>query len=380
MTIRKPKLIVTSLVAVLLQLVVPQLVPVAQATTPSFTELLVRLDRMQELTGTGGTVCAKTPASGVGTEDHVVLQFPNQPVNTNFVMDSTAADWQVSTSNLPVDPATATAATAWPGITAPTGPGSFGVRTVTFGSGALSANTFYCFNFGPVNPATPVLTNSSKYDNTAPGEKSLVGYVTTQTAANADIDQTEYAVDIVANDQITVTAVVPPIFTMDLSGNTDPFQSDLSTSATIYTSGITASITTNAPNGWVAWVQDANQGLKSALAGNYTIPTVSAGSPANTALATDTQQYGSYGTVANAPVGSCTPTIDPLYDPHVAVTPTTVGTLSGNFLTFATCTGAAPATADNTQITITEGANINASAPAGSDYTDILTFVGAGNF
>jgi hypothetical protein len=381
MTFRKSKIVVTSIVAMVVQFLVPQLVPIAKATAPSFTELMVRLDRMAELTATGGTVCAKTPASGVGSEAKVVVQFPHQPVNTDFVMDSTAADWTVTTTNLPVDPSGGGAATAWPGITAPSGPGSFGTRTVTFASGALSASTFYCFNFEPTNPATPILTTSSKYDNTISGEKSLVGFVTSETAGNAVIDQTEYAVDIVGNDQITVTAVVPPIFTMDLSGNVDPFQSDLSTSSTIYTSGITASITTNAPNGWVTWVHGTNAGLKSTLAGGYIIPTVtSSGSPANVALATDTQQYGAYGTVTNAPVGSCTPAIKAVYDPHISTVPTTIGTLATTFQTFADCTGTSPATADNTQIMITEGANIDAHAPAGSDYTDVITIVGAGNF
>ncbi|HSX00644.1 MAG TPA: hypothetical protein VLF67_00235, partial [Candidatus Saccharimonas sp.] len=288
----------------------PQLIGQAQAGV-AFNELYVRFDRMQELTATTGTVCAKTPASatGLGTETKVKVEFPKQVINTDYVIDQTAADWAVSTTNLPIDPNTpGTPATAWPGITAPAGAGDFGVGpdggvTVRFASGNLSASTFYCFNFGP-SGATAVVTNSSKYDTTVGGEKALVGRLTT-LAGTTVINDTEYAADVVSKDTITVTAVVPPLFTMDLepTGGTpvaytgiDAFLSDLSTSATIFTGGVEANITTNAPNGWVTWVKDLNQGLKSTLAGNYVLPTVGGGTPSNVALVPDTKQYGAYGT------------------------------------------------------------------------------------
>ena len=392
---QKSKLIIATLAAIAAQLIVPQLIPTASAA-PSFSGLLFRLDRMKELTSTGGTICAKTPTSytGAGTEDSVTVTFPKQPVGTDFVYSTTASDWAVSANTSVVDPGGLTT-TGWPGITAPSGAGSFGTTsngnvTVTFASGALSANSFYCFDF-KASGATPVMTNGTKYDPNAVGAKSLTGRVQTK-AGSTVINETQYAVDIVGNDQIVVTAVVPPIFTMDLqavggtpSGYTgiDAFASDLSVSGPIFTSGVEANITTNAPRGWVTWVKDTNQGLKSAIAGNYTIPTVDDGSgnPANVAFAASTRQYGAYGIVSNAPGGSCTPAIDAIYDPHVSGSvPTTIGTLSANYLTFANCTGSSPATADQTKIQIFEGARITPSVPAANDYTDTITMVGAGNF
>jgi hypothetical protein len=399
----KYKLIIASLAVLAAQLIIPQFVPTANAST-AFSGILFRLDRMKELTATGGTICAKTPTSytGAGTENKVTVTFPKQPVGTNFAYSSTATDWSVAGNTSVVDPVSGgLTTTAWPSITAPAvngdiAPDGNGNVTVTFGSGALTANKFYCFDFFPTVTSTPIMTNGSKYDPNAVGAKSLTGRIQTKATATV-ISDTQYAVDIVGNDQIVVTAVVPPIFTMDLQaiGGTpgaytgvDAFASDLSVSGAIFTSGVEAVITTNAPRGWVSWVKSANRGLTSAIAGGYRIPTVDDGSstpgdglPANVALASATRQYGAYGLVSSSPVGSCAPAIDPIYDPHLSGgNPTTIGTLYASYIGFASCIGTSPATADNTKVQIFEGARITPSVPAASDYTDTLTMVGAGNF
>jgi hypothetical protein len=52
----------------------------------------------------------------------------------------------------------------------------------------------------------------------------------------------------------------------------------------------------------------------------------------------------------------------------------------GNFQQIASCSGTAPATANGDVITLIGRAAISAVTPAGNDYTDTITVVGAGNF
>ena len=87
--------IATLLLVGTLQAVVPQ------AHASGLDQAIVRIDRMEASTATGGQVCAT--AHTVATEASVAVQFP-----TGFTVNTTAANWTVTTTNLPGD------ATAWP--------------------------------------------------------------------------------------------------------------------------------------------------------------------------------------------------------------------------------------------------------------------------
>jgi hypothetical protein len=170
--------------------------------------------------------------------------------------------------------------------------------------------------------------------------------------------------------------VVPPTFVFALSGNTDTFPSNLDPAALKSTAGRTVSVTTNAKGGWIGWVKDSQQGLFSATA-NYTIPASGTVDGAPSTLTTGTEGYVLDADLTTDAAGGCTVAIDAEYN---GATTSAGGTLSANFQPFVACTGTAPATSNGDVITLIERASIAGGTPAGSDYTDIITVVGAGNF
>ncbi|MGH7157069.1 MAG: hypothetical protein ACREGG_03100, partial [Candidatus Saccharimonadales bacterium] len=205
----------------------------------------------------------------------------------------------------------------------------------------------------------------------------LTGSVTTQDATPATIDSGDYGVDVVGSgaDQVTVNATVNPTFTMALANTTDTLPTLSVGSVKTSPTPPTATINTNAANGWYFWGNDSNQGLKSTTAGNYTIPSdCSGGAGANSTLAAGAEGYN-IGAVATSQAGG-TGTVS--IDSHF-----TGGSLgeggglcSGNYQTIATSTG----TASNSLLTLTNNAAISGITKAATDYTDVETFVGAGLF
>lgn len=324
------------------------ILPVAFSDTAhagNLTEALVRLDRLKASTTTGGTVCAKPTT--VGTEATVKVSFPS-----GFTVNGTAGNWTTTTTNLPLG------ATAWPGI----GTASLvATQDVTFPSGDLTVGTLYCFNFS----GTSTLTNP-----TAGNDKT--GVVTTQATGPTTIDTSNYALSIISDDQIVVTATVPATFTFALSGNTDTFTGNLSTT-TVSTSGKTVTVSTNAASGWSVWVKSANAALNSASTSG-TIATAGTIDAAPTDLASATGYVLDANlTTDSATAGTGAVTIDPEYN---GTNTTSGGTLSTTFQPIASASGVT----DGDVLTLIERAKISAIQKAATDYTDTLTVVGAGLF
>ena len=308
----------------------------------------VRLDRLIASTATGGTVCAQPTT--VGTETTVKVSFP-----TGFTVNSTAGNWTVTTTNLP------SGASAWPGIgTASAVSG----QDVTFPSTDLTVATLYCFNFSGTSTLTTATAGNDK-----------VGTITTQAAGPTEIDSASYALSIVSNDQIVVTATVPPTFSFSLSGNTDTFTSNLSTTTTS-TSGRTMTISTNAASGWVAWVKSANAGLNSAGTG-ASIATAGTVDNTPTDLASTTGYVLDVDITTDSGTGTGTVSQASNYGAEYAgANSTSGGTLSTTFQPI----GAANGTTAGDVLTLTERAKITAVQAAANDYTDTLTVVAAGRF
>lgn len=319
-----------------------------QAEAASLTLASVRLDRLADGATTGGMVCAKSATASVETT--VKVTFP-----TGFTVNSTASNWTVTTTNIPAD------ATAWIGIgTASLVSG----QNVTFPSGDMVVGTLYCFNFA----SSSTLTNAGAAND-------LVGTVTTQLAGPTTIDSSNFALSIITSDQIVVTATVPATFSFTLSGNTDTFTGNLSTTTTS-TSGKTVTIATNAAAGWVAWVKSANAALNSASTA-ATIATAGTVNNAPSDLASLTGYVLDVDITTDSGTGTGTVSQASDYGAEYAGTNSTSGgTLSTTFQPIAASDG----TTDGDVLTLIERAKITAVQAAASDYTDTLTVVAAGRF
>ena len=330
--------------------VVPILLFGLRSEAANFHEVYIRLDSLSDSTTTGGTVCAR-PATA-GTEADVQVVFPTV-AGTDFTVNSTPGNWTVTTTNLP------NGTTAWVGINTATGVSG---KTVTFPSGDLVVGTTYCFNFSGTNTLT-----------TGAAGNNQTGTVTARTGAAATIDSSGYALSVIGDDQIVVTATVPATFSFALSANADSIGTLSTTTAS--SSGVTATMTTNASGGWVAWVKSANAALASASAG---VSIATAGTVDNTpsdlasttgyVLDVDiTTDGGGTGTITQASNWGAE---------YAGTNTTSGGALSTSFEPIAASSG----TTDGDVLTLIERAKIVATQAAASDYTDTLTVVAAGRF
>lgn len=356
-----------SVIVLLLFAASPQLINFkrASAAVVPFAMASVRYDRLKAVTNTGGRVCFKPSTTNASqTVASVKVTFPTTS-GTDYVVSTTVANWATDTTQLDAGQ-TALPAINNAGITVSGKAVTFPLTTPA----VLSSATLYCFNFGRT---TLPLTTSS-----AGATETIQGTVATQTSAPALIDSTTFAQSIISDDSVVVSAVVPPSFTFVLSGNTDAFTSNLSTTSVVSTSGRTVQITTNAYSGWVVWVKDLNNSgssgaLKSATAGNYMINGTTAPGAASHTLTPGGEDYGLGVTVNTDAAGGGTVSVNPAYDG----TANKAGSLDPTqFRPVASASG----TANGDIINLNERATIASMTPAASDYTDTMTVVGAGQF
>lgn len=177
-------------------------------------------------------------------------------------------------------------------------------------------------------------------------------------------DTVTTAVDVITNDQVVVSATVPPTFTMSLNTNTDNLGT-LSASSLTTSTGVNATVSTNGNYGWFLWALDSQAGLRS-TSQSKTIPTVATGS--NQVMnggSIGTEKYALGVTTANATAN------------YANAGGTTGGGLSTT--TYNQIAGGNAAVA-GAVVNIKELANISATTPAATDYSDTITLVGAGSF
>ena len=309
------------------------------------SQVEVRFDRMKVSTATTGTVCANPTTTA--TEASVDVTFP-----TDYTVSGTAGNHTVNTTNL----AWPSGATAWPGINTAT---AVSGQTVSFPSGDLTVGTLYCFNWTSTTAITVKALATS--DNS--------GTVTTRSSAPADIDTGVYNTASITDDQIVVTATVPSVFSFALSGNTDILGTLSTSSVTSSPTPRTATVNTNAKNGWQVWARDSSTGLASASAAS-TISSTTPGS--NSTLVAGTTGYNT-GITQTQASGTGTITVAA---PFVGTGTGQGGGLDTTLRTLATSNG----TANTAVLTIKNNVAISPTVPAAADYTDTITVIGAGLF
>lgn len=315
------------------------------ASAASLTQTFVRFDRMKISTATTGTVCAK-PATA-STEASVQVTFP-----TGYTVSTTLGNWTVSTTNL----AWPTGGTAWPGIGTATAAAG---QVVTFPSTDLVVGTLYCFNW----------TSSSALSIKGSATASNSGTITTRDSGPSTIDTADYATASITDDQIAVSATVPQSFSFALSANSDALGTLTTGSVSVSPTPRTATVNTNAKNGWYVWAQDSNTGLNSPSA-SATIASTTPGT--NSTLSAGTEGYNT-GVTSTQSSGSGTITVA---TPFVGGSTGRGGGLDTSLRTLASSNG----TASNAVLTLTNNAAISATTAAASDYADTITVVGAGLF
>lgn len=313
------------------------------ASAAALTQTFVRFDRMKISTATTGTVCAK-PATA-STEASVQVTFP-----ASYTL-GLAATFTVSTTNLAWPASTS----AWPGIGTAT---NVTGQVVTFPSTDLVVGTLYCFNW--VNSAAVQVKGTATSSNS--------GTITTRDSGPTTIDTASFSTASIADDQIVVSATVPQTFSFALSGNTDALGSLSTGSVTSSGTPRTATVNTNAKNGWYVWARDSNTGLNSASAA-ATIASTTPGT--NSTLSAGTEGYNT-GVTQTQTSGSGT----------VSVTAPFVGGASqgGGLDTTLRTLASSNGTANNAVLTMTNNVAISTTTASASDYSDTITVVGAGLF
>jgi hypothetical protein len=435
MSKRRSKLLILAATAALIAGVFPALSGKANAaSTPEFASVIVRLDQLDATTGTstqytGGTVCVVTPGSwtGSGTENYVDVGFPTEEASgggavtaaDDFQVDTTLSTWIATTT----DPGSAntgsnywpSGAVAWPNIggtltggtataatnTAYTTGQVATLKIVRFSTNGLAVSSTYCFNFkdgsgttGSETGTTYSLQNpflgANGYQEVVPGFVSTYHCtgVCTAPGDGSILMSSNWGTQILPNNSIVITAVVPPILELTFSANQDTFKTNLDPNTPVVTNGVNVVVKTNAKGGWMLWTRDTNNGeLTSAASGGSIGPGVTWNGDAPTVL-TGTGGGGAVpayaldvatGTNGTGPT-LCTAQPEPEYNGSL-VAPFSGGLITNNWTEIADCSIATPPGTDSgTQVTLTELASINFSTPAASDYTDTLWVVGAGQF
>lgn len=351
----------------LLGVFVPYILPLhAHATAVTG---FVRLDRLKVATATGGTVCM-TPALTHTTSNSVVtVTFSNgDGSTTGYTLGATGSNWTATTSNLP------TGASAWPGITGATPTISTQSVIYTMASNqTLTASTQYCFNF----PATSTLNSRSTAATNLSGTILLTD---TTSSNNETVSWSGTTVNGSSQyDVVGVTASVSPTFSFYLGGTTAALGTLNTTGAPNTASAITATVSTNAQNGWTAWAKDTNNtsslvspgtGDGICLGGNY--PTCT-GAAYTTGSGNVHSLSSAPGYGLNVTTGTGSPTIATEY----AGSATTFGSLDNS--KYEQIASNTTPTSSNT-FTLTFGAEASATNKAATDYADTVYVTAAGKF
>jgi hypothetical protein len=257
-------------------------------------------------------------------------------------------------------------------------------NTVTwdFTASTFTAGTLYCFRW--TNAAGITSTGTNGLDEE--GSVQLLD----STGTPVVLETNNYALTILSSATATVgvNATVPPIFEFALSTNSISVPAgggNLDYTIVNSSDPVNAAITTNAKGGWIMWAEDSNQGLNSTSTSVH-IPSVSWVTGPNAPSALSPGSTGTPGTALSvvthpgtAGAVYCAASnlgVDPEYD-TVGHPGTDGGPLTSQFAEIGTCTGNVSSGAG---LQLVYKVAITPVTSAASDYKDVVTVVGAGNF
>jgi len=329
-----------------------------QKTDATLSTFYVRFDRQSATAALSGVVCMKSTQTTPGVAK-VIVQFPS-----TFSIGGTDTNWttDVTAANLP------SGATAWP-VTGANLKVMVATTSALFlvGDLASSSNT-YCFHF----VGTSSTVGTAGVDKTG----QVVAYTKDSTGATI-VETGSYATAVTTgtnSEQISITASVSASFSFALSGGATGQALPLGVlnSATTATAPyqVTATISTNAANGFISWVKGTSTGGKlHSTTANADVTDTLAAYPTITDLASNTG-YGIFGVT-----GTNAPTIAAGYSTGPAGT--SVGKVNETtFNQLASKTGVQSGSTFN----IGARAKPASTDPAATDYTDTLTVVASGSF
>jgi hypothetical protein len=302
-----------------------------------------------------------------GGASSLIVEFTTSSSNTGTNGSLVFTGWTgsggtgtVATSITPSQNYNGTSCTSITGATSylpgsPTAAGTAGTGTITVTDAtALTASHSYCY----------VLPSAITANPTSTGQGTVALTAGSDAATNVEFD-------IISNDQVTVNASVPPSFTLALNANSDNLGA-LSTGSITGTTGVTATVNTNAKNGWYLLGSDANTGLTS-TSQSYTIASKTPGSNASLSAGTEGYLTGLPAGGITQGTGSGTTSATAAYASSGSGNGSGLNTVPAEL---ASSTG----TANGAIVTVKEYAAISGNTPAATDYTDTITLVGAGSF
>lgn len=337
-------------VVIVLTTVAPLLMFPHKIFAANLTEASIRLDRMTASVIDNDILVVIKPASTV-TEDEIRITF-----DAAFAVDSTPGNITTTTTGIPTT-YQGEALTAVPSLGA-TASGVSG-QQVDVAAGDMTPGTLYGFLM------------TAGIDN--PGSAGQHKHTIATLTSNAAQDTAKVATRIISNDQVIITATVPPTFSFALGANTTGFADDLDVASINVATGVTVTISTNASNGWIAWLKSANAGLDS-ISTSETIDTQSTVNDACSTLTAGSDFYQlDVDLTTDNGVGTGTVNIDDEYDCN---NPDGGGTFSTTYEEIAISDGS---TAGDV-ITMVAKVTYIAIKQAATDYTDTWTVIGAANF
>lgn len=334
--------------------------PVAQA---KLTTSYVRFDRQSNGAQLGGVVCLADDGSAPNGQslgiNKVIVNFPStfSLVGTGWTTDTTAG-------NMP------TGVTAWPTVTGPSVIDT-STKSAIFSVGDITTGNTYCFHF--VATGSTVGTGGNDQNAQIWAQKVTAGL----TTPIVNFPYTTSIISTAGGEQIGVTASVSGTFTFALSGGAagQALPLGVLNNSTPVTAPyiVTATVTTNAQRGYLAWVKSTNAtGLASAQTGS-SLGSVTGGT------AVDLASNPGYGLYAYSILASTT--ITPPFDGAVAGLGVASGTKVGQVHStqFDQISSFATAVSNATFNIGTRAKLIGTEKPA-TDYADTITVVAAGSF